>query len=327
MRCRAIRLVFAALLFSGSGCARLASTSTARLMVEPPNRVEPRAWLANFRPLREDQEGFDDRFWVRVGPPRARLLVSLVDPEPADRPPVGTVLLLHGAYERSENMLNTANALAADGYRAVLVDLRGHGRSTGERITYGVQEASDLVQVVDALERRDLLAGRLGVYGFSFGVATAIELAGRDPRVRAVVAVAPYSSLRDAAGHLVRTRIPGASLFASERWIECTMEEAGRRGGFDPRAATPIAAIRRTNAMVLLIHGDADRFVPPYHSTLLNRAAPDHSRVSIIEGASHNDLANDEKGAAASLALGWFNQWIAGGPQTSVSQDGSLPRR
>jgi pimeloyl-ACP methyl ester carboxylesterase len=327
MRCRALPLMLLAFLLSSAGCARLASMSTARLMVEPPNRVEPRTWFANFRPLREDQEGFDDRFWVRVGPPPAKLLVSAVDPKPADRPPVGTILLLHGAYERSENKLNAANAFAEAGYRAVLVDMRGHGRSTGERITYGVQESSDLVQVVDALEQRGLRAGRLGVYGFSFGAATAIELAGRDPRVHAVVAVAPYSSLRDAASHLLQTKIPGASLFASERWIECTMEEAGRHGGFDPRAATPIAAIRRTEAMVLLIHGGSDRFVPPDHSVLLNRAAPDHSRVSIIEGADHNDLARDRKGTAASLAIGWFNRWMLDGPQTSVGLAGCLQRR
>ena len=297
----------------------MASMGTARMMVEAPNRVEPRTVFANLRPLREDQRAFDDRFWVPVGPPPAKLLVSLVDPQPADRPPLGTILLLHGAYGRSEYKLNVARALASDGYRAVLVDLRGHGRSTGERITYGVQESSDLVQVVDALERRGLLAGRLGVYGFSYGAATAIELAGRDPRVHAVVAVAPYSSLRDAASHLVRNRVPGAGLFASERWIERTMDEVGRHGGFDPRAATPVAAIRRTKAKVLLIHGDADRFIPPSHSTLLHQAAPDHSRVSIIEGAGHNDLAWDKKGTAASLAVDWFHQWIAHPAQAPAS--------
>jgi pimeloyl-ACP methyl ester carboxylesterase len=303
----------------------MASMSTARMMVEAPNRVEPRTVVANLRPLREDQQRFDERFWVRVGPPPAKLLVSLVDPKPAGRPPAGTILLLHGAYGRSEYKLNVAKALAEEGYRSVLVDLRGHGRSTGERITYGVQESSDLVQVVDALERRRLLAGRLGVYGFSYGAATAIELAGRDPRVDAVVAVASYSSLRDVARHLVRTRVPGAGLFASERWVERTMDEVGRHGGFDPRAATPIDAIRRTSAMVLLIHGDADRFIPPSHSAQLHRAAPDHSRVSIIEGASHNDLVLDKKGTTASLAVDWFDQWIADRTQVSAAARGPVP--
>ena len=283
-------------------------------MVRAPNKVDPRIRLANLRPVKRPHDGFDERFLVRVGPPWADLLVSIVDPKPGGGRPAGTVLLLHAAYARSEDMLKTANAFAADQYRAVLVDMRGHGRSTGERITYGVQEAKDLAQVIDFLERRRLLAGKLGVYGFSYGAATGIELAGRDPRVRAVVAVAPYSSLRSAAGHAVRARIPGARLFATDPWIEQTIHEAGRRGGFDPRAASPLAAIQKTDAMVLMIHGEGDDFIQPHHSMLLHQAADGHSQVTLVAGANHRDLAKDPMGTAASLALSWFDRWIAPGP-------------
>jgi pimeloyl-ACP methyl ester carboxylesterase len=48
-------------------------------------------------------------------------------------------------------MLPAAKELAEAGYRAVLVDLRGHGRSTGKYTTFGVQAAKDLSQVIDAL--------------------------------------------------------------------------------------------------------------------------------------------------------------------------------
>ena len=307
MRRQSLLLAIAALILSTSGCARLASKSAAGLMVQAPNRLDPRIRWTSLRPVSPSQGGFDERFWVEVGPPRAHLLVSIVDPRPGGARPVGTILLLHGAYDRSESMLKAANTFRAHGYRAVLVDMRGHGRSTGARITYGVQESKDISQVIDSLDRRGLLAGKLGVYGFSFGAASAIELAGRDPRVSAVVAVAPFSSFHDAASHAIQTRMPVARLFANEQWIDETIREAGRRGGFDWRAASPLAAIQRTDAMVLLVHGDADRFVEPYHSIRLHRAAPDRSRVALIAGANHHDLATDEKGTAASLALEWFN--------------------
>ena len=58
-------------------------------------------------------------------------------------------------------------------------------------MTFGLQEAKDLSQVVDALGQRGLLAGNLGVYGISYGATTAIHLAAADRRVRAVVAVEP----------------------------------------------------------------------------------------------------------------------------------------
>ena len=56
-------------------------------------------------------------------------------------------------------------ALAFAGYRVALVDLRGHGRSTGEYLTYGVREAQDVSQVIDAMEQQQLIAGTIGVFG------------------------------------------------------------------------------------------------------------------------------------------------------------------
>ena len=167
-----------------------------------------------------------------------------------------------------------------------------------------------------------LLVGQLGMYGFSFGAATALEVAGRDPRVRAVVAVAPYSSLRDAASHVIRTRIPGANYLAADQWIDQTIREAGRQGGFDWQKANPTAAIQRTDAMVLLVHGDADNFVQPYHSMFLHRAARDHSRVALVTEADHHDLAEDKIGTAASLALSWFNHWIPAAPSPQLGNTG-----
>ncbi|MFH1266315.1 MAG: alpha/beta fold hydrolase [Planctomycetota bacterium] len=314
MNRRALLAALATLIFCVSGCARLASTRAATWMIRAPKSVDPRITWTSLRPSSQRPDAFDQRFRVEVGPPRANLLVSTIEPGPGWTPPAGTILLLHGAYGRSEDMIPTARAFAANGYRAVLVDMRGHGRSTGERITYGVQESQDLSQVLSFLERNGLLTGRIGVYGFSFGAAAAIELAGRDPRVGAVVAVAPYSSLHEAARHLVRTRIPGANLFVTDQWIDETVEEAGRQGGFDSRAASPLAAIQRTEAKVLLIHGDADTFIEPRHSIMLDQATGGRSRIVLVPGADHASLQADETGTAARLALSWFNRWMPAAP-------------
>ena len=44
--------------------------------------------------------------------------------------------------------------LAQEGWQCVLVDLRGHSRSTGPQIYFGLQEAHDLSQLLDELARR-----------------------------------------------------------------------------------------------------------------------------------------------------------------------------
>jgi pimeloyl-ACP methyl ester carboxylesterase len=124
--------------------------------------------------------GVSRQLRVAVGPPAASLSVWIV--EPSAGAPRATVLVCHGLHDQKRSLLPVARQLAGDGYRAVLVDLRGHGRSSGRWLTYGVVEAADLGQVLDALERDNLLAGPVGVYGTSYGAACAVMLAGRDPR-------------------------------------------------------------------------------------------------------------------------------------------------
>jgi dipeptidyl aminopeptidase/acylaminoacyl peptidase len=192
-----------------------------------------------------------------------------------------------------------------------LVDLRGHGYSTGDWISYGVRESEDLSQVLDYLQQSGLVEGDIGAYGFSYGAATAIQLASRDDRIRAVVAVAPFSSLRQAAGHLMRTRLPCAKLYVTDQWIDQTLRGAGRRVGLDLREVRPMDAIRQTEAMVLLVHGSDDDFVKPDHSMRLHASAPDRSHVALIDGADHTAASRDTTGAVASLSVAWFNRWLA----------------
>src|SRR5262249_26780655 len=127
---------------------------------------------------------------IPVGPPAATLSVGIENPR---LPPRATIFVLHGIRDQKENVRSWAEHLTEAGYRAVLVDSRGHGRSSGEWLTYGVQESRDLSQVLDALA----VDGPVGVMGISYGAATAIEWAAREPRVKAAVAVAPFASLRE----------------------------------------------------------------------------------------------------------------------------------
>ncbi len=156
--------------------------------------------------------------------------------------------MLHGVLDRSAVMLPAARALADSGYRAVLVDLRGRGRSTGKYMTFGLQEAKDLSQVIDALERRGLLAGNLGVYGISYGATTSIHLAAVDRRVRAVVAVEPFSTAREEVPHFARVMAPGIGLLISDKTYQQSLDEAGRIAHYDPDEADAVKAIQRTSA-------------------------------------------------------------------------------
>jgi pimeloyl-ACP methyl ester carboxylesterase len=283
------------------------TTQYAHLVVAPPNHgiVLGPAFDPSDSVLHS--LGFSRQFHVPVGPPDASLYVRIIDPPAA---PKGTILVLHGFLLNSDLMTDQAKHLAAAGYRAVLVDLRGHGRSTGPFITFGVVESRDLTQLLNALTHEHLLAGPVGVFGLSYGAATAIQLAGRDPRIAAVVALAPFATFEEEAPAFGRTFIPALG-WKSDADYAAILAEAGRLANFDPAKASPIDAITHTRAPILLIHGDSDSVIHFSHSQRLHAAAPDHSELVIVPGGGHASVWMDLDDNVRKRAVAWFDTHLA----------------
>jgi pimeloyl-ACP methyl ester carboxylesterase len=193
----------------------------------------------------------------------------------------------------------------------VLVDLRGHGKSDGQYLTYGVRESDDLVRVIDELEARRLVTGRLGVLGVSYGATTAIHLAGKDSRIDSVVAVAPFSTMRDVVPDFGRTVLPGVGSLVPDQALDAGVDEAGRQGDFDPNLSDACAAIQQTRARVLVIHGEEDWMVPTYHGKRLHEAAPDHSQLVLLPWTGHLTAWLDPLGQVGAETHRWFDTHLA----------------
>jgi pimeloyl-ACP methyl ester carboxylesterase len=87
------------------------------------------------------------------------------------------VILLHGGLGHSGNWGHQVPALVAAGHRAIVIDSRGHGRSTRDARPYTYElMASDVLAVMDAL-RLD----KAVVVGWSDGACTALILAMQAP--------------------------------------------------------------------------------------------------------------------------------------------------
>jgi dipeptidyl aminopeptidase/acylaminoacyl peptidase len=235
---------------------------------------------------------------VEIASPPASLAMELVDVAPGTTPR-GTVFVLHGIRDQKESMRGFGAMLANSGFRAILIDLRGHGRSTGEWLSYGAVESHDMVQVLDALTARGLVVGKVGALGISYGAATSIEWAGVDPRVQAVVAIAPFASLRAVVPGYAPVRLPGS-------FVDSCIDEAGREADFDPDRASPVTAITHTRASVLLIHGRMDDRIPPWHSEHIAAAGADHAELILLPGETHETIGEDRSGTIRERGMGWF---------------------
>lgn len=89
------------------------------------------------------------------------------------------VILLHGAFGCAENFGFQVPALVKAGYRVILIETRGHGRSTrvpNTPLTYELL-ASDVVAVMDALK-----LPKASIVGWSDGAIQGLVIAMKNPK-------------------------------------------------------------------------------------------------------------------------------------------------
>ena len=224
-----------------------------------------------------------------------------------------TVIVLHGYMMYKETMAPWALTLAQAGYRVVLVDLRGHGDSTGSQISFGKHETQDLMQVLDHLQREGLCDGQIGVLGFSYGATIGLHWAAHDPRVATVVAIAPYNRPDEAIvrcakalkisipDRIARKALARASTTLDLKWTDWSGE----------------AAIMHIKRPMLLIGASKDTICPPEDIATMSEAAANGSKSIVIPEANHQVLGMWLHQLSEPVTS-WFNDHLQGRLQASV---------
>ncbi len=213
------------------------------------------------------------------------------------------VLLVHGWSGRGSQLGAFAAPLVAAGYRAVAVDLPGHGASTGRR--------SSLPAMAEAIEAVMEHLGIVdGVIAHSAGAAaTALALAGgtRHPRI---VFVAPPSDLAWFTRRLMRALgLPARLYRRTRRRVE------GRIGARWSELRMRVVAPEMTQPL-LVIHDRGDREVPWEHGAAVAAAWPGAELVT-TEGLGHQRILRDD--GVIGRALGFlFGASIASGAEAPI---------
>lgn len=289
------------------------------LMVDAPNQGESAATLGESSVAMLRLWGVDRQYRIEVGPPAASLLVWVIDPIAEKGQPIaapkGTVIVLHGYRDEMEWFACKAKGLSRHGYRTVLADLRGQGNSTGEFMTFGVQESKDVVGLIDGLEQRGEIAGPIGVWGMSYGASTAIMAGTRDERIRAVVAVSPFESMRSIVPHFVRLLVPVVGWMMSDTEIDAMVRERAKGAGFDPDESDMVRAGAAGKSPLLLVHGACDLMVPATHSEHIEqsaRAAGREVRRVVVPLTGHVSMWFDLADVMEEESAAWFDRWLTG---------------
>ena len=194
-------------------------------------------------------------------------------------------LLFHGYKgEGIRDFSGGLKMLLDMGYNAILVDERGHARSRGRTITFGVKERRDVASWVA------YVAGRFGketpifLHGISMGAATVLMASDMDlpGNVRGILADCPYSSPEEI---IIRT---AKSIRFPTRFIKPFLRaSAFLFGHFRLRETDAVRAVANTRCPILIIHGEDDRFVPAEMSERIAAANPEMVRRITFPNAAH----------------------------------------
>ena len=170
------------------------------------------------------------------------------------------------------------------GHNLLLVDQRSHGKSQGSTIAFGIQERRDLLVWVDYARNRFGADQKIVLYGISMGGATVLMASGMDlpENVKGIIADCPYSSALEIILLVGKTMpIP--------QWLMKPFVILGARifGHFNIVETDAVQAVKNAMIPILVIHGEADTFVPPEMSAVLVDANPNMVQRFTIPDAEH----------------------------------------
>ena len=201
------------------------------------------------------------------------------------------VILLHGGLGHSGNLANQIPALTAAGFRAIVIDSRGHGRSTRDDRPYGYERmAGDVVAVMDALG-----IARAALIGWSDGACIALTLARQHPERSAGVFF--FACNMDPSGvkeidesdpllgrcfgrHAADYKALSVTPDAFQDFADAVTAMQRTQPTW---SAADLAALRLP---VAIVQGERDEFIRREHAEYLVRSIPDAALI-ILPGVSH----------------------------------------
>ena len=201
------------------------------------------------------------------------------------------VLLLHGGLGNSGNWGYQVPALVRNGYRAIVIDSRGHGRSTRDARPYTYElMASDVSAVMETLH-----VEKAGLVGWSDGACTALILAAQAPM--RVAGVFFFACNMDPSGTKPMTEFTQILRRCMSRHKHDYTQLSATPDQFD-ELSDAVSLMQQTqpnysaadladiSVPVAIVQSEHDEFIKREHAEYLARSIP-HAQYVLLQGVSH----------------------------------------
>ena len=202
-----------------------------------------------------------------------------------------TVILVHGFSSQGLAMAVFAKQYYEDfNYNLLLIDLSGHGQSTGTYIQYGYGEKELINAWVNTL-KEDGYKDQFYLHGVSMGAATLLfsQSTVLDSSIKGMICDAPYTDMLPIFKRQVKKIfklsdafiLPGLNL-----WMKLYL-------GFTANDLSLQKHLKQLSHPTLIIHGLKDLFVPYQQSINLKAQFPS-IQLELFEHSEHVTSLRDE---------------------------------
>lgn len=174
--------------------------------------------------------------------------------------------------------------LIHEGYNVLIVDERAHWRSQGHTICFGIKERFDVVSWVKFANKRFGKDKSIFLFGISMGGGTVLMASGqRLPRnVKGIIADCPFNSPKDIIKHVCqKIKLNPDLLWPIIRLAALVY------GRLRVNATTAADEVKRSKIPIVILHGEADDFVPMSMSKEVQEANPSVVELLTFPHADH----------------------------------------
>ncbi|MCR4789105.1 MAG: alpha/beta hydrolase [Lachnospiraceae bacterium] len=207
---------------------------------------------------------------------------------PAKEGSAKTVICVHGyrCYSGLYEFGSRLEFLYSLGLNLLVIDQRSHGRSDGRFIGMSIPETDDVKKWIGWVDEKTGPDSKIILYGISMGAATVLNAAGEanlSSSVKAVIEDCGFSSAIDEMAE----KITAMAHLPKNPFIPMSKVIIKLTGKYDIDSKIPREQIKNFKGKLLVIHGDADTFVPTYmHNEIYDNATCEKKKL-IVPKAEH----------------------------------------
>ena len=209
----------------------------------------------------------------------------------------GVLVMLHGWGRNNLSLLTYGLAFAQAGYRVIIPNLRGHGTSSGEYVSFGAQESKDVLALLDTLdiEQYDL-------FGFSLGASTALHMAAKSHEIGKLVIVAPMHSLEQTIPKFMK-QAPQWLATTLAMFKESALDYVNEIGGYNyQHTSNSVNPAKQSSTQALYIYGSVDNMSGFQLNHALSQLGDNDNQLHELPGLRHTHVLLHQSALIAPIA-------------------------